>query len=96
MCVLGAFVISTVLGELAGSSVPHFVISVTEAGEGPWVWRQGQSGFATLEEPGLGGPLWEHWIGSGAGLPETEAKQPLSMALLPKESVTLPGYQEPT
>lgn len=92
---------STVLGELAGSSVPHFVISVAEAGEGPWVWRQGKSGFATLEEPGqamdfnLGGPLWE-LNGSGARLSETEAKQPLLMALLPNESVILPGYQVPT
>lgn len=32
---LGAFVMGMVLGELAGSSVPHFVINVTEAGMGP-------------------------------------------------------------
>lgn len=53
----------TVLGELAGGSVPHFVISVTEAGKGAWSGGQGQSGFTTLEESGQamdfdpGGPL---------------------------------------
>lgn len=34
--------------------------------------------------------------GGGAGLPETEVKQPLLMALLPKEGVTLLDPQEPT
>lgn len=32
---LGAFVMGMVLGELAGSSVPYFVINVTEAGVRP-------------------------------------------------------------
>lgn len=65
---LGTFVMNMVLGELAGSSVPHFVISVTEAGEGVWSGDLGQFGFATLEESGkmvdfdLGGSLWEHYM----------------------------------
>lgn len=32
---LGAFVMGMVLGEPAGSSVPYFVINVSEAGVGP-------------------------------------------------------------
>lgn len=49
---LGAFVIGT---ELTGSSVPHFVINVPEAGEGPW--SGGRGSWALL--------FWRTWPSHG-------------------------------
>lgn len=65
------------------------------------LWRQGQLVFATLEDLARSWTLTlEDITGAlddgGAGLPLTEVKQPLLMALLPHNGVTLPSYQKPT
>lgn len=74
MCVfLGTFVVSTVLGEMAGRE--HGLEA--RGNLALLFWRsQARLWTLTLERTIVGA------LGVGVGLPETEAKQPLVMALL--------------